>query len=207
MRDLVVVVPDKDTEQALTGLLKRPKAIGIRPIDVVFRVHPQKDPGCFHTGHELAATSCGEASHALVVFDLAWEGAPSKDPAKLQGEVEGRLRPVWEGSCACVVIDPELEVWVWSDSPHVAEALGWQGRDPALRDWLEAQGLWPRNLQKPTDPEVAFRRAVRRTNLPPSAAVFRRLADTVGVSRCTDASLLRLLSVLRRWFGERLPPP
>ena len=207
MRDLVVVVPDKDTEQALTGLLKRPQSIGVRPLDFVIRVHPQKDPGCYHTGHELAATSRREASHALVVFDRAWEGAPSPDAAVLQREVESRLRPSWGDQCACIVIDPELEAWVWSDSPHVAEALGWQGRQPALREWLAEQGLWPRDLPKPPDPEAAFRRAVRQTRLPPSAAVFRRLADTVGVQRCTDPSLLNLLSVLRRWFGEALAPP
>jgi hypothetical protein len=205
MRDLIVVVPDKDTEQVLTGLLKRPESIGVRPIDFVVRVHPQKDPGCFHTGHELAATSRGEATHALVVFDLAWEGAPSADAADLQRDVEGRLRMAWGDHCACIVIDPELEIWVWSDSPHVAEALGWQGREPPLRDWLEAQGLWPRDQLKPPDPEVAFRSAVRRTGLPPSAAVFRQLADKVGVHRCTDSSLLSLLSVLRRWFGKATP--
>jgi len=49
MRDLVVVVPAKDTEQALTGLRKRPESIRVRPIDFVIRVHPQKDPG----GHRL----------------------------------------------------------------------------------------------------------------------------------------------------------
>jgi hypothetical protein len=202
MRDLVVVVPDKDTEQALTGLLKRPESIRVRPIDFVVRVHPQKDPGCYHTGHELAATSRREARHALVVFDRAWEGAPSTDAAVLRREVESRLRPSWGDDCACVVIDPELEVWVWSDSPHVAEALGWQGRQPALRDWLEEQGLWPRGQAKPPDPETAFRRAVRRSGLPPSAAVFRHLADRVSVQRCTDPSLRHLLSVLRGWFGE-----
>jgi hypothetical protein len=205
MQDLVLVVPDKDTEQALSGLLKRPESIQIRPIDFVVRVHPQKDPGCYHTGHELAATSRREASHALVVFDLAWEGAPSNDAGVLQHHVEDRLRPLWGDDCACIVIDPELEVWVWSDSPHVAEALGWQGHAPALREWLEEQGLWPHDASKPADPEAAFRRVMRKTKLPPSAAIFRRLADSVGLNRCTDPSLLNLLSILRRWFGD--PPP
>ena len=206
MKDLVVVVPDKDTEQALTGLLGRHESIGVHPIDFIIRVHPQKDPGCYHTGHELAATSRLETRFALVVFDQAWEGAPTTDAVALQREVEARLQPCWGDRCACVVIEPELEVWVWSDSPHVAEALGWQGRDPSLRTWLEAQGLWPRNQQKPPDPETAFRRAVRQVGVPPSAAVFRRLAETVGLLRCTDPSLLRLLSALRRWFARPATP-
>ncbi len=205
MRDLVVVVADKDTEQALTGLLTRHESLGIHPIDFVVRVHPQKDPGCYHTGHELAATFSREAKHALVVFDRAWEGAPSTNAVDLQHEVEAGLRALWDDRCACVVIDPEVEAWVWSDSPHVADALGWRGVQPGLRDWLEAQGLWPRRHAKPPDPKAAFRRALRQVGLPPSAAVFRRLADTVGVQRCTDPSLLGLLSVLRRWFGKTEP--
>lgn len=202
MRDLVVVVPDKDTEQAIIGLLKRSQSLGIRPIDFIIRVHPQKDPGCYNTAHELAATSRNEASHALVVFDQAWKGAPTTDAGALQRDVEARLRMLWDDRCACVVIDPELEIWVWSDSPHVADALGWHGRGPALRQWLDAEGLWPGGQPKPADPEAAFRRAVRHVGLPPSAAVFRELADTVGVQRCTDPSLQRLLSILRSWFGE-----
>jgi len=126
MRDLVVVVPDKGTEQALTGLLKRPESMGVRTIDFIVRVHPQKDPGCYHTGHELAATSRREASHALVVFDRAWEGAPSTDAAELQREVEARLRTLWGDQCACIVIDPELEAWVWSDS--LTWPRPWDGR-------------------------------------------------------------------------------
>jgi hypothetical protein len=206
MQDLVLVVPDKDTEQALSGLLKRPESIQIRPVDFVIRVHPQKDPGCYHTGHELAATSRRETNHALVVFDLAWEGAPSRDAAVLQQHVEARLRPLWADNCACIVIDPELEVWVWSDSPHVADALGWQGQAPALRKWLEKQGLWPPNEAKPIDPEVAFHRVMRKTRLPPSAAIFRRLADTVGLQRCTDPSFRSLLAILHRWFAETIAP-
>ncbi|MEN8217380.1 MAG: hypothetical protein ABFS56_13640 [Pseudomonadota bacterium] len=26
----------------------------------------------------------------------------------------------------------ELEIWVWSDSPHVAEILGWKNKQPDL---------------------------------------------------------------------------
>ena len=108
MRDLVVVVPDKDTEQALTGLLKRPESIRVRPIDFVIRVHPQKDPGCYHTGHELAATSRREASHALVMEAwvrsdfphvaeaLGWQGQPTLTAARTSS-TSGRVGPPSSG--------------------------------------------------------------------------------------------------------------
>ena len=53
-RDLVVLVPDKDIEQAIAGLLGRYENIGIRPITIAqIVVHPNRDPGVCHTGHEL----------------------------------------------------------------------------------------------------------------------------------------------------------
>ena len=114
MLDLVLVVPDKDTEQAFHGLLSRPEAMGVRRIRYVVRIHPQKDPGCFKTGDQLALTSRGEATHALIVFDFQWEGRPSEDPLRLEEKVVSKLAPIWGDQAQCVVIVPELEAWVWS---------------------------------------------------------------------------------------------
>ena len=159
--DLAVIVPDKDTEQTFEALLGRHQSLRIRPIRHQVSVHPHKDPGCYKTGDQLAGVFAREAAHALVVFDQAWEGAPCDDPTRLEADVEARLRPLWDDRARCVVIDPELEAWVWSDSPHVTDVLGWRGRDPGLRAWLEGEGLWPPDHPKPPDPEAAFRRAVR----------------------------------------------
>lgn len=199
--DLVVVVADKPTEQALAALLARHQALGIRPIRFGIRVHPHRDPGCYATAHELAAAFAHEAEHALVVFDRAWDGAPSEDRAELQEHVVARLRGTWGDRGACVVIDPELEVWVWSASPHVAEVLGWRDRQQELRPWLEQSGLWPPNRPKPTDPKEAFRRAVRQARVLPSAAQFGRLAAAVSVRGCVDPAFNQLLTVLRGWFS------
>lgn len=199
--DLAVVVPDKDTEQTFEGLLTRHQSLSIRPIRYQISVHPNKDPGCYKTGEQLALAFAREAAHALVVFDLAWEGAPSDDPAQLEADVEARLRPLWGERARCVVIDPELEAWVWSDSPHVTDVLGWRGRQPGLRAWLESEGLWPADHPKPADPESAFRRAVRAVRLPPSSSLFRQLAERVGLERCTDPAFGRVVGILRGWFG------
>jgi hypothetical protein len=202
--DLVLVVADKGLEQAFLGLLARPEALGIRPLRFAIRVH-HYDSSCYLTGHEIAATSAGEATHALVVFDAAWDGAPSQDPADLESVVEARLKPVWGARGRCVVIAPELEAWVWSDSPHVAAALGWKDGYSALRDWLEREGLWPVGLDKPPDPKAAYERALRHAKLPPSNAIFRRLASRVSTQRCRDRAFERIQSLLRGWFASAAP--
>ena len=62
---------------------------------------------------------------------------------EIQEEVEiGLTRNGWEGRSKAIVIDPELEVWVWSRSPIVAEVLGWDTDIEALRRWLESEDLW-----------------------------------------------------------------
>lgn len=197
--DLVVLVPDKDIEQALLGLLSRPAALPIRPIRHAFVVHPNRDPGVFHTGHELIAPFAEECRYALVCFDAAWEGAPSSDPSELAAHVEDHCRRLWGDRVRCVVIDPEVEAWVWSDSPRVAKALGWDDL-ASLRSWLNNNGFRWAVGGKPANPKAAFEAAVRQRRLPPSSAIFGELARTVSLRRCSDHAFGQLLSQLREWF-------
>ncbi|MBN1510552.1 MAG: hypothetical protein JXB13_00925 [Phycisphaerae bacterium] len=198
--DLVVLVPDKDIEQAICGLLERYQSLGIRrPSVAAIIVHPNRDPGVFHTGHQLIRPFVGAARFALIVFDRAWEGAPSTDAEALSTQVEGRCRCDWGDHASCVCIDPEVENWVWSDSPHVATALGWPDRSELLC-WLRSRGLWPADAAKPPDPKAAFEAAVREKKIVPSSSIFGKLARNVGLDRCHDPAFLRLRSILHSWF-------
>jgi hypothetical protein len=198
--DLVVLVPDKDIQHALEGVLSRPEALGIRRPDYHVVTHPNHDPGCYHTGDQLLGLYRPEFDHALVVFDRAWGGLPNPDAATLSHDVEAKLHATWGDRGRCVVIDPEVEVWVWSDSPHVADVLGWQGQVPDLRTWLRERGCWPSGQAKPSDPKRALERALRAVKLSPSPALFRRLAERVSFQRCTDPSFRALVSILQGWF-------
>ena len=46
MRDLLVLVPDADIEQAMYGLLVRADRIDIAPVDFEIRRHVNRDSGC-----------------------------------------------------------------------------------------------------------------------------------------------------------------
>lgn len=75
----------------------------------------------------------------------------------MESDVEGRLSAAgWDNRAAAVVISPELESWVWSDSPQVDLALAWTGQDMPLRDWLRKQGLLEAGAIKPTEPKRAL---------------------------------------------------
>jgi hypothetical protein len=200
VKDLVVLAADQSIEAALRGLLSRPNAIGMRPVDFDTLTHPRRDPGCRLQAHELLSPFCGLYRHALVVFDR--EGSGGTEPALA---MEDALRQLlhgrgWKSRAEVVVIDPELDVWVWSDSPRVSEALQWTGRKPPLREWLRFRGLWPAGQPKPTNPKAAVLMALRDVGIPPSSSIYLRLATSVSVVRCVDPAFDRLRAHLRTWF-------
>ena len=128
VKDLIVLVADKDMEQAILAILSRPKSLVMRQISFQVLVDStEHDPGCFHRSHELLRSQQARFSHALVVFDLHGCGQESQSREQLETTVEGRLGSSGWTHAACICIDPELENWVWIDSPHVANRLGWSG--------------------------------------------------------------------------------
>jgi hypothetical protein len=200
LKDLVVLAADRSIEVTIRGLLDRPKAIGIHPVEFDIYTHPRRDPGCYRQAHELLGPLLDQYKHALVVFDRV--GSGSSDMAI---DMEGRARALlagsgWRDRAAVVVIDPELEVWVWSDSPKVDEALHWAGRKPALRQWIRERGLWPPGQPKPGNPKRAVEAALWEVHIPASSSIFLALARTVSVERCVDPAFGRLRDRLGSWF-------
>lgn len=199
--DLVCLVADKNMEATLAGLFSRPRSLGIRQIATEVLVHHHRDPGCFHSPEDLLAGYSSEAQNALVVLDYAWEGVPADSAESLESQIESRLAPLdlfpW---AVPVVIDPELESWVWGPSPHVDNALGWRGRSPGLRDALQAQGLWPPEATKPPDPKAAVEWAARQAGIPRSSSIYRQIARRASTQRCEDRAFRRFRTTLQRWF-------
>jgi hypothetical protein len=200
-RDLVILAADKSIELALRGLLSRPAAFKIRPLTFDVFVHPHHDPGCRQTAVELLRGFLRTHDRALVVFD--WNGCGSSDAVgEIQESVESRLAANgWSQRCCAVVINPELEAWLWTDSLHVTKALGWPGTYHGLREWLASAGSGFSPSGKPIDPKDALHRCLRAKNIPRSASLFGSLAAQVSVDGCTDSAFNRLRTVLEGWFA------
>ena len=73
-----MLAADRSIEATLQGLLSRPKAIGIRPLQFDTLAHPRRDPGCYRQAHEFLAPLRGQYHKALVVFDR--EGSGISEP-------------------------------------------------------------------------------------------------------------------------------
>jgi hypothetical protein len=200
-KDVVFLVADKDMEQTLIGMLSQPRRLGIRDISFDIFIHPLRDPGCWNEADQFLRSYTNQYHHALVLFDYQGSGQEAKTLAELESELENRLsRTGWDDRARAIILDPELEIWVWSNSPVVERCLGWEQASPALRVWLVEQQLLEPSQSKPADPKRAVEQALRRANKARSASIYKRLAEQVSLNRCTDLSFLRFKSILQQRF-------
>jgi len=203
---LIVLTADDNAESALLGLFSRCEAMGISQVSPDIFVHPHRDPGCCLEAVDFLRNFAGSYEHALVMFDHQGCGRENQPPSALEQHLEQRLsRSGWEDRAEAIVIEPELDVWVWSDSPHVDAALGWRETQPKLRAWLQQAGYLRGGEAKPGRPKEALEKALRMARQPRSSMLYRRLAEKVSFRRCQDPAFVKLKNVLRRWFGPTGP--
>lgn len=195
--------------EAVGGLLERDQihqAIGCAPIRFDARrdikvAAGQNDPGLYVRANELLRPLAAEYRHAVVIVDEEWEGSPGEEEiARRLGE--HLVDAGWsEETSLPLVVRPEADVWLWSDSPHSATALGWPSWEE-LRPALERQGFLAADKKKPERPKEAAEWALKNCGrkAPRSAALYRQVASKVSVRRCEEAALTRLLRALRTWF-------
>lgn len=203
MKDLIVLAPDKNVEYAVRGLLGRPDALRVRPVSYDALVHPRRDPGVFLDAHDFLRPFSGEYGYALVLFDHEGCGHEDEAPGDLRNAVRSHLElNGWAGRAEVIVFVPELEVWVWSASPHVAACLGWEGQRPPLSDWLREQGYWPEGTPKPPRPKEALEAALRQAQKPRSSAIYQQLAERVSLRGHREPAFNLFTLTLTRWFGQ-----
>ena len=161
-RDLYVLVADQDMVETMTNLLDRPKALQIRRISYAVGKHLERDAGCRSDSVRRLRPHIRDYRYALVVFDKHGCGRDDDFREDVQNEVERELSlNGWRHRSAAIVIDPELEAWVWSSSNHVPRTLGWESSYEELKQWLEESDYWPSSATKPSDPKEAMQAALR----------------------------------------------
>jgi hypothetical protein len=201
-RDLIVLVADKNMAAAVSGMLQRHVALGIGAVMADILRHPEKDCGCRTGGVEFLSSFVNRYHHALLIFDHEGCGVEKRNVQELEEEIETSLREKWGDKGAVVIIAPELDIWVWSDSPHVERVLGWAERTPKLRSWLSAQGYIMAGQKKPIRPKEALEEVLRVVRKPRSSSIYQSLAKRVTLARCSDRAFVKLRTTLQQWFKE-----
>ena len=201
--DLIILVADSYMEAIISSVISNNAKIGIRRIDYKVYRHPQHDPGCLLRAHHFLRPFARNFRFCLVLFDYEGCGQKSIDYVEIENSVKADLdKNGWSDRSDVIMIVPELEVWLWSDSPHVDFHLGWQGRLPVLRDWLKEQGLLEERDSKPKQPKEALMTAIRESRKSLSSSIYKKIAQDVSYERCSDRSFIKLKRILRNWFPE-----
>jgi hypothetical protein len=202
MIDLVMLVPGKNERETFDGLLSsRQMSLEIRKVKYEILVHPRRDPGCFHEGPDILQPFQGLAQYSLVVLDYEGSGQEGRPSENVRNDLKRRLETSgWADRTEVLVLYPELENWVWSDSPEVDQAVGWQGRKPSLREWLVGQEWWPKDTAKPSRPKECLEVALREVRMRRSSAIYRQLAEKVGLTRCQDEGFRAFRETMKSWF-------
>lgn len=202
-RDLVFLVADSAMEQLLRGFFGREqfhRTLGCRPFSFDPRtdliVAPTKDPGVHSTARELLRPMENRYGHAVVMLDADWNGSPGAE--KIREHITEALKPAWD-EFVVIVLEPEIEAWLWQDNPNVAKAL--KCRED-FRTVLHYSEHWPQGQAKPHDPKDAWQYLCRKQRADSSNAVFKRLAASVATKHCQDEAHKLLVNTLRTWFPE-----
>jgi hypothetical protein len=208
MRDCFFIVADANMEYTLRGMLSRERfdltlqcgsfAFDAR-LDLLVAVG-DNDPGLFQRIESYVRPVRASHAHLVVMIDAEWAGSPGA--AKIRTHiVEGCLRSGWsEDDVVAVVMDPELENWMWQDSPVIESVVGYSG--PSLRQHLAASGAWPLASAKPPRPKETLEAELRRNRIPRSSALYRKVAEKVSVKSCVDPAFADLRAALQRWFTD-----
>ena len=200
MKDLVVLVADKNMQFALRGALGRPDALGIRAISCEFRPHIGRDGGVRATGVEMLARERRRFAHALLVFDHEGSGADAQQsPTALEAVLNRELQNQWGEQAKAIVIAPELDIWVWGSDNALKESLHWP-LGGSIRDWLQRQGFEFDSNGKPLRPKEALEALVPIHRQPRSSALYEKITRRISLRRCADEAFARLRSALHTWF-------
>ena len=199
MRDLAVLVPDKNTEHSVRGAFQRPAALGIRALDYQVFVESGRDPGVRRRGVQLLSSQRSSFSHALMLMDF--EGSGSSLPAAgLEAQLDAALQAAWQGRAKAIVIEPEVDIWMWGAETHLREVVGWT-RPVRVRTWLTQRGFHFELGGKPDRPKEALEALFYDAKRARSSAHYEELARRLSAKRCQDPAFLRLNNALKQWFG------
>jgi hypothetical protein len=130
-----------------------------------------------------------------------------EQPTRAQGKVQAQLyQNTLTGCSKALVINPELEIWLWQDQAAIAFELGVEESKLTqwLNDWQQKQhpALTVQGLLKQF-PKEAFEEACRQAWQKPRAALYGRIASSAKLALWSrQSSFGQMRRTLRRWFPQ-----
>lgn len=175
-KDLVVLVPDKNAQFFVEGVLSQAAAMGLRMPARQLDTHPLRDTGCMDADL-LLESQAGRFAHALVVADYERSGRNNPRRVDVEAALEAKLAKAGWGPRARVIVP-----------------------DPGVGRWLLEHQLGER-WSRDTAADDAVERELRRRRIPKSPSLYRALGERLATEGEPDPAWQRLLFTLHEWFG------
>ena len=178
MKDLIILVPDNNIKFGLLGLFTRQHSLKTRSISADIIVFYERDPGIYKKAGQFLRLYANLYSYALVFLDHIGCGQESKSNEEICEKINQDLHTnSWTSENSdVIVLDPELEIWAWVESPHTAQAMGEESYDK-MKNILIAHQLWEPNNSKPNYPKEAMECILSRNHIPRSSSIYKEIAE------------------------------
>jgi hypothetical protein len=207
VRALFFMVADRDIEAMVTGFLQKERAdlrLGCAPFEFdpkldLERAAADKDSGLYVRGAQHVLRRRQTHAHVVLMLDSEWDGSPGAAAIDMKLREDLRKCGCSDNDSEVIVLEPEIEAWMWVDKLEVAREFGFESSEE-LRRWLTDEGFDLGANHKPLRPKEALHAALRAKRKARSSATFAAVAAKVSLSACQDPALLKLRATLQRWF-------
>ena len=141
-------------------------------------------------------------NYSIVILDNEGSGQENITSDIIEQNIEDRLsKNGWDDRSIAVVINPELENWIWVNEFHLHQTMNWNKRESVYR-WLRTNGWMDEADLKPSQPKEAFESLLKITKTPRSSSIYLEVASSSSYKDCIDPSFIKLISTLQSWFGN-----
>jgi hypothetical protein len=203
-KDLIALVADRSMKLSVDILFARHKDLGIRSISCDVFSHENNDPGVLRESHSFLRPQARRYRYAIAICDREGCGREAFPREQLEATIEQRLHENgWENRASAIVIDPELEAWIWGDWTVLARSIRWTGGGARVKSFLIQQRLLRLDQNKPPRPKEALERAMKQVQIRFSSTVHKAMAQQAEFAQCTDPAFLKMLTTLQQWFPSR----
>jgi len=113
------------------------------------RIPPPADRALFAELARLGRELCGlhllelqldRYQHGLLMLDWEGCGSPEKNAGLEEESLNRQLQEKWDTRAGSIVIDPELDVWIWGSDQALAPVIDWD-LSGSIRDFIASKGF------------------------------------------------------------------
>lgn len=181
-----------------------PRPFEFDPDEELIVARGLNDPGVYEQAHDLLRAYSASHEHAIVVLDREYGTVRTAETTRVH--IEGKLSANgWSAArVKVIVIDPEVERWIWMDNMIVADAFGFPSPQ-VMQAWLRDHAFEIDEQGKPIRPKEAAEKACRANRTVFSSAVHGQIIAAARLRDCTDQAFHALRDALLTWYAPESP--